>query len=171
MIGHFEIGSKGTGDLSLAPRAKQLVVTEAKMFSKLSPGVTNAKYFNQAARNIACLAEVAKRANRRPSTFDRIGFFVIAPKSRIEEGVFVDHLNIDGIKETVERRVSEYEDESKRDWYETWFLPIFDTMSIRSISWEEILSVISASDSSGAQELSSFYGKCLEFNEWVGQRF
>jgi len=78
VIGHFSIGENGAGDLSLKENAKELVVTEAKMFSKLSNGVTNAKYFDQAARNVACIAELAKRASIAPFSFDNIAFYVIA---------------------------------------------------------------------------------------------
>ena len=61
---------------SESPRLNQRlpVVIEAKMFSKLSPGVTNAKYFNQAARNVACMAEIANRAGIDPASFEDIAF-------------------------------------------------------------------------------------------------
>ena len=63
VIGDFDIGKENIGGLSLKPDARQFVVTEAKMFSKLSSGVKNAGYFNQAARNVACIAEVIRLAN------------------------------------------------------------------------------------------------------------
>lgn len=66
VIGDFVIGSDCRGDLSLADGASRFLVTEAKMFSKLSSGVTNARYFNQASRNIACIAETIFRANILP---------------------------------------------------------------------------------------------------------
>jgi hypothetical protein len=112
VIGHFEIGANGAGDLSLPTTARQFVVTEAKMFSKLSSGVTNARYYNQAARNVACIAEVTKRAGISPDSLVGVGFYVIAPKSRIDEGVFSDQMNLGHIKDTVYRRIAEYEDPS-----------------------------------------------------------
>ena len=83
VIGHFDIGKDAYGDLTLRKDAKQLIVTESKMFSKLSSGVTNAKYFNQAARNVACIAEIANRAGIEHALFEDIDFFVVAPKVRI----------------------------------------------------------------------------------------
>ena len=68
VIGQFEIGKNADGDLTLNEGAKQLVVIEAKMFSKLSAGVTNAGYFNQAARNVASIAEIANRAGIGPAS-------------------------------------------------------------------------------------------------------
>ena len=63
VIGHFHIGHVGRADLSLSHDASQFIVLEAKMFSKLSSGVTHARYFDQAARTVACMAEVLRRAN------------------------------------------------------------------------------------------------------------
>jgi hypothetical protein len=63
VIGHFEIDHASHARLNLAPEAEQFVVIEAKLFSPLSPGVTKAKYFDQAARSVACIAEVLFQAN------------------------------------------------------------------------------------------------------------
>jgi len=90
VIGDFVIGANREGDLSLAEGASRILVTEAKMFSKLSSGVKNASYFNQAARNVACIAEVICRAQISPSSLEKIGFFVIAPESQINDGVFAE---------------------------------------------------------------------------------
>jgi len=171
VIGQFLIGENADGDLSLEEGATQLVVTEAKMFSKLSPGVTNAKYFNQGARNVACIAEIAKRANIAPSLFEDIAFYVIAPKVRIDEGVFSEQMQKIDIREKVQRRVSEYEDQAKSLWFEEWFLPVLEAIKVRCISWEEILAVIVKHDEADGRELGQFYEKCFEFNKFVAKRY
>ena len=58
VIGKFEIGKNGDCDLSLYPGAAELTVSDAKMLSKLSAGVQHAKYYTQAARTVACIAEI-----------------------------------------------------------------------------------------------------------------
>src|SRR3954451_1673056 len=63
VMGHFAIGDPGTSGLSLAPDAQQLVILEAKLFNRLSSGIRNALYYDQAARSVACLAEVLRRAD------------------------------------------------------------------------------------------------------------
>jgi len=171
VIGHFEIGKNADGDLTLREGASQLVVTEAKMFSKLSAGVTNAKYFNQAARNVACIAEVAYRAGIAPATFEDIAFYVVAPQIRIEEGVFATEMTREDIREIVQRRVSEYEDPAKLQWFDEWFLPTLDTIGLRSISWEELRAVVSENNEADGDELGDFYAKCLEFNKPVAKRY
>ena len=60
IIGHFEIGKRGKTDLVLWDNATQLVLLEAKILSHLSSGVKNVKYFDQAARNVACIAEISQ---------------------------------------------------------------------------------------------------------------
>jgi len=164
VIGHFEIGKNGSGDLSLKDDARQLVVTEAKIFSKLSAGVTNARYFNQAARNVACMAEVVHRAGLSPSEFQKLGFYVVAPESRITEGNFSDHIGKESIREVVLRRVSEYADPNQNKWFDEWFLPTLEATDVRCMPWEELLVVIEEHDPAEATELREFYANCLKFN-------
>jgi hypothetical protein len=57
------------------------------MFSVLSSGVTRATYFDQAARNVACIAEVLFRAKREPAKMGVLGFFVLAPDEQISGAV------------------------------------------------------------------------------------
>lgn len=88
VIGHFSIGEGGKADLSLDKNATQFVVTEAKMFSELSAGVTNAPYFNQAARTVACMAEISRIAGIAPKSFDNIAFYVLAPEKKNKRRCF-----------------------------------------------------------------------------------
>ena len=52
VIGNVTIGISALADAKLLPDATQFIVTEAKLFSPLSPRVTHAAYFDQAARSI-----------------------------------------------------------------------------------------------------------------------
>lgn len=160
-IGHFTIGDIGKADLSLLPDVNHFVVLEAKMFSKLSSGVTNAGYFDQAARNVGCIAETIKRAERDPSEIS-LGFYLLAPQSQIEQGVFKE-MSCTSIKQKVERRVSEYGGE-KEEWYCSWFLPTFQNIDIRPISWEELITDIGEQDLDSANDIGEFYKYCVEFN-------
>ena len=164
VIGHFSIGEKGTADLSLTENATEFVVTEAKMFSKLSDSTTNASYFNQAAWSVACMAEVAKKAGIAPTSFANVAFYVIAPEAKIEEGVFAEYMDVESMRNVVFQRVKEYDDPEKNDWFEEWFLPMSEAANIRSISWEEILTIITDQDETEGASLIDFYAKCLKFN-------
>ena len=171
VIGQFQIGAKGDGDLSLSSRATRLVVTEAKMFSKLSSGVKNATFFNQAARNVACIAEVLRRAEAAPERMQRIGFFVVAPQSQIDGGVFSSLLQQDAIREVVAMRVAAYESEDKTRWFHESFMPTLDRIRIGEISWESLVQLISEHDPGFGTELANFYAKCLDCNQFVLRRF
>ncbi len=162
-IGHFEIGDAGKSDLALIPNTSHLVILEAKMFSKLSSGVKNASYYNQAARNVACIAEVLNRGQINPSKLSYLGFFVIAPRSQIEKGIFTKYVSRPSIQKTVERRANEYDD-SKEDWLKNWFYPTIQHINIGVISWEELISTISTKDQTAGNDLKVFYELCLKYN-------
>lgn len=85
-IGQFDIGRQSKGELALRAGATYFAVLEAKMFSALSSGVKNAPYFNQAARNVACVAEVLHRAGAKPEAMEYLAFHVVAPREQIESG-------------------------------------------------------------------------------------
>jgi hypothetical protein len=163
VVGHFSIGEKGKADLSLTHEATQLLVLEAKMFSSLSSGVTNAKYFDQAARNVACIAEVFHRAKLPPRPSLQIGFYVLAPNSQIEQGKFSKEMERSSIEQKVEQRVQEYGGD-KDDWYSEWFQPIFQLMEIQVISWEKLILSIAEHEPETADRFDEFYRHCIEFN-------
>jgi hypothetical protein len=157
------IGSKGKTDLELTPDASHFVVLEAKMYSGLSSGVTHAKYYDQAARSVACMAEVLSRADRKPQSFSQLGFYVLAPKDQIKSRTFSRHLGKQSIKDKVNRRISAYD--GKRDaWFKEWFKPTLEIIDIRSISWEAILEIISERESKTGGSLNEYYSQCLTFN-------
>lgn len=173
VIGHFDIGDRGKADLSLKKGAQQFLVLEAKMFSELSERVTNADYFDQAARTIACMAEVLHRAKQSPSELKKLGFYVLAPESQInEKRVFEEKLALDSIRMIVQRRVAEYEDEAKNQWYKEWFEPLLglDCFEIQAISWESIIEFIRLQDAQAGEEFQQFYQLCFEFNKKTGKR-
>ena len=105
VVGHIAVGQEGKADLALAadapPGAAQLLVLEAKLSSGLSVGTKNVPDYDQAARNVACMAEVLQRAEVAPDKFASLGFYVLAPRARIEAGVFASQLT----RESVLRKV------------------------------------------------------------------
>ena len=73
VIGHFDIERAPKADEMFLPQATQLIVAEAKIYSPLSSGTRHAPKFDQAARNVACIAELLDKANRLPSEVPRFG--------------------------------------------------------------------------------------------------
>jgi len=168
IFGHIRIGRGGKADASLEPDATHLIVTEAKIFSKLSGGVKNAPYFNQAARYTACITELLYRANRKPTDMKRLGLYVLAPAETIADGWFKRPLDKTDIRQKVEKRVQAYEGE-KDGWFEDWFLPVLELTDIRCLSWESISEYIGSVDTAYSIGLQDFYQKCLSFNRPANQ--
>ena len=163
VIGHFRIGDKRKADISLLPDATQLVVLEAKLMSGLSTGVKNALNYDQAARNVACIAEVLHRAHRSAASMKRLGFYLLAPRGQIEQGMFGKQMSWEAISDKVAQRVHKYGG-AKDDWYHTWFQPLWPSIKIDLISWEEIITTIRQWDITAGEELEAFYQQTLVFN-------
>lgn len=163
VVGHFTIGRQAKADLELNEGAAQFTVVEAKVGSPLSAGTSNAKYFDQAARNVACMAEVIKRSGASPSDFSRLDFVVLAPRSSIEKGTFAEQMSPSSIRSKVERRVAEYEGQL-HEWHENAFNLIMDQIKLYSLSWEETIHWIGDHETGVANDLFEFYELCMDFS-------
>jgi hypothetical protein len=163
VLGHFVIGDPGTAALSLMPGARQLLVFEAKLFARLSAGVRNAPYYDQAARSVACVAETLRRAERAPEKMEELAFILLAPQARLDDGIFEWDLALDAIRRKVRRRIEDYAGE-RDTWFREWFEPTWRRIEVRSLSWEEIIEVIAFHSLEDGHVIDSFYGQCLRFN-------
>lgn len=169
VIGHFRVGEKGQADLTLEPDADQFVVVEAKMFSALSKGTTHAPTYNQAARNVACMAELVRLsqrdspAPRDPAEILDKAFFVLAPREQLEAGVFAEFMEKSSLERVVAARVALY-DPPRTEWFETCFLPTLASMRVACLAWETVIADIKAADPPFGDDLEIFYNRCLEFN-------
>lgn len=163
VIGHFQIGAKAKADFELIPGATQFTVVEAKVGSPLSSGTSNAPYFDQAARNVACIAEVLAESDIIPATLERLDFIVLAPQLSIEKGTFVEEIQPSSIRSKVMRRVSEYEGQLD-EWFKNYFEPTIERIRLVSLSWESAIEWIFGSRPEIREQLEDFYELCLEFN-------
>jgi len=163
VIGHFTIGDPGTAGLTLRPDAGQFVVIEGKLYNRLSAGVKNAPYYDQAARSVACIAEALRRAGREPGSMDDLAFLVVAPRARIDDGIFTWETAHDAVRRKVRRRVEDYAGE-RDGWFRDWFEPTLDRIDIRSMSWEDVIDAIAFHAPEAGQLVDSFYGECLRHN-------
>ncbi|HLW90495.1 MAG TPA: hypothetical protein VKS78_04230 [Roseiarcus sp.] len=165
VIGHVTIGSGAKADVVLKKGASQFVVIEAKLFSPLAPNVKKAPGFNQAARNVACIAEVLCRAEQHPERIPSIGFFVLAPQVQIEKNIFSPLMDKSSIRDKVTQRVRKYDESDKDQWLNKWFEPTLDRARVETLSWEHIIELIHNEDPTFGSDLSGFYRDCLQFNQ------
>jgi hypothetical protein len=163
IIGHIEIGAAGKAGAELLSNARQLVAVEAKIGSSLKGGTRNAPTFDQAARSVACIAEVLSRAGRRPDQMNSLGFLVAAPQANLDKGAIAAKLEKSSIEAAVRSRAQAFSRELY-PWLEAWFLPTLERIIIASLSWESLISDIQDLDDSAGQDFATFYEKCLEYN-------
>jgi hypothetical protein len=137
------------------------------MFSDLSAGVSYADYFDQAARTVACMAEVLKRAKRAAPEMSKLGFHVLAPLQKVSEGSFQKLVNSDSIGPKVEQRVREWVEEHKDDkaeWLSEWFEPVLERIKLDVLAWEDVVATITQHDAQAGETIKVFYDRCLECN-------
>lgn len=168
VIGHIKINSGVRGDATLLDGLSQFVVTEAKLGSSLSAGTKNAPSYDQAARNVACMAHMLGEANIDPTNVERLGFSVIAPEAQIKNGVFGELVTKPSIKDKVAARVADY-GEKHRSWFETIFLPTLNRIDVRLLAWEDIVKFIDSR--SNGEGLAEFYKKCIDYNPLRNGRY
>ncbi|MHB0878613.1 MAG: hypothetical protein ACYC5O_21450 [Anaerolineae bacterium] len=161
VVGHFRIGAAAKADLSLAVGATHLAVLEAKLFSGLSAGIAHASDYDQAARTVACMAEVLRRAGSRPAGV-ALAFTVLAPQSQIDRGLFVG-VTAESIGRQVAARVETYGHE-RDDWHDRWFLPTLERTRVEVVSWEEVIAAANRAGGDWVEGLREFYRRCLEAN-------
>jgi len=163
LFGHLDVGLHGKTDVALRPDAGQFVAVEAKILAPLSGGTKNDPEFGQAARYLACMAEILSRAGRPPGKLQSLAFFVLAPESQIQRGLFSDHLSKDSIRRSVSKRASQFGGDLD-NWLHNWFEPCLEAVVIGALSWEEVIHTIGSTDSDAQAFLGDFYRRSLEFN-------
>jgi hypothetical protein len=176
VVGDFSYINDTKSGLEILNDAKRFSVYEAKMYSPLSSGTKNAPNYDQAARNVACIAYALQNAGRRPELMDCVGFYVVAPESEIERRQFEHAMQPDSIRSRIDERVQQFTGiarDTLRDWQAEWFNPLVSKMdseqSLKCVSWEELLEQILASPTSPGPEITEFYEKCKQHNRAVGR--
>ena len=81
-LGDFSIDYKSSGEIHVSKSATTFGIIEAKMGSNLSKGTTNAPNYNQASRNLACIA------NNVVSKTCKTFFALVAPNKKIKQYKF-----------------------------------------------------------------------------------
>lgn len=166
VVGFISLAEERVRDLFVEPTSTHFVVLEAKLGSGLAAGTRNVRWYDQAARSVACMAEALSepRCAAGPEQFETLGFHVVAPREQLASGVIDEHLRKDGIHAKVERRIREYGDGDYDRWFTEWFEPTLGAMDISSVSWEDVIDVIRGEDQAEGKAFEEFYECCLRHN-------
>lgn len=154
-----------------------IVVIEAKMNSALASCITHASDYNQAARNIACLAKLTMT---HVELQKKSAFIVFAPRKKIEDwhnaGRDPNEM-IKGAWTTIKDQMAERDKQGEKgknharylnvdneESMETAVNSIIETSKSKAMPWEEVIECM-ADDKTGAYEfLKRFYKQtCDEY--------
>ena len=165
VIGHFTIAPGVRGDAKLTTDARQFLVAEAKLGSSLSAGTKNAPSYDQAARNVACMAYMIGLSPIKLDRLDCLAFYVLAPQRQIDAGLFGNLVTKESILKKVQARVDQYQGTWDL-WFKEIFQPVLDRIEVGILSWESILDSLPVN--AETSEIREFYTRCLQFNPQRG---
>jgi len=157
VLGDFEVDASNRGDIVIKGSDGTFGVLEAKMGSRLSAGTKNAPIYNQASRNVACIAF------NTLSTNHNIFFFVVAPEQKIDEHQIRQQVDLKVMLEQISNRFDLYDKNSHVYSLKEKVLQRASTCvcSVQSYeSWLEKLKTHSAYSS-----LVEFKNRCYVFNK------
>ena len=150
ILGDFEIDYSERGEVKKKESAEILGIIEAKMGSNLSQSTTNAPDYNQASRNVCCLAHTTQ--NTDCETF----FIITAPQKTIDKYNFKEQTA--QIKTQIEKRFPlsgiDFDEKIRKK---------VDECTIAIISYEEWIEKIINYEVKSL--LSVFYEKCKKYNK------
>lgn len=155
-LGDFIVDAANRGDISVKETDGIFGVIEAKMGSKLSAGTKNAPNYNQASRNLACIA-----FNTR-STKHNIFFTVVAPERKIEEHNIRQDVDLQVMLVQIGNRFDSYDASSKVYALKENVLNRAKTCTCSVISYESWIDELSSH--SAYSSLVEFKERCYRFN-------
>ena len=177
VVGHITIREGTKARLQLLPNASQFIAVEAKMFSPLAAGTTNARDYDQATRTIACMAQTIAHAGMNVHNIELPGFYVMAPEARnrlVSSVALEDIVQTARISISLRNRVAAYQEAGLDTggtlvaWENDFFLPLLNRLHaekrIGVLSWEDAIKAVRRVDEVEGHILSQFYDCCCEQN-------
>lgn len=159
VIGHFDCRRKR--GIEIRRDATHLHVLEAKLNSPLSKKTSNASGYDQAARNVACIAHEVELAGGEPSRFATLRFTVVAPAKHREKHQHL--LTRTSIERKVLARIDNYAEPERQghlNWYTERFLPVMDRICVQFVTWEEVIHQVEQQAPELGCMLRAFYEQC-----------
>ena len=132
----------------------------------LSLGVANARTFNQATRNVACIAHTLAQAGRSPQEV-ACGFWIIAPESIIAKGSFAPALDRNNVLLGINERIQRYSGDRRatlEGWFDEWVKPTLANVQLGCWSWEQSVGAIEQANPELGEQIRDFYANTLRFS-------
>ncbi len=155
-LGDFSVDFNTRGQIKILKNAKIFGIMEAKMGSNLSKGTKYFKNYNQASRNLACIAYNTMGTNCE------IFFYVVAPENKIKQHEINKQIDLQTMIDQISLRFKDYSDEFKKDHKMDLIIFKASQCKVQAISYEEwILKVM---DEESRKFLTEFYNKAKHWN-------
>ncbi|NME70942.1 hypothetical protein [Flammeovirga aprica] len=150
-LGDFSVNYEERGEITVEKNASIFGIIEAKMKSNLSKGTTHAPDYNQASRNIVCIAHNTPREDC--DTF----FIVVAPEKMIKHHQTKEQLKASVVNSQIENRfeISELDVDEQ-------IMQSVSRCKTAVLSYEEWIEYFKDKDLK--DELGAFYKECLKWN-------
>ena len=158
-LGDFHIDPLNRGIIRINGKNGIFGVIEAKMGSNLSQGTRNAPRYDQASRNLACIAFNTIK------TSHRIFFAVVAPEKKIEEYEIEKQVNISTIARKIYKRFEMYKTDPKVYAYKEPLLNRVQKSTCLVLSYETWLKALKDSHCEHYSILNKFKNLCYKYNK------
>ncbi len=155
-LGDFHVDSANRGDISIDGAGGTFGVIEAKMGSPLSSGTKNAPGYDQASRNLACIAF------NTLSTDHRIFLAVAAPQQKIEEHGIQEQVTVSRMTSKIASRFDMYDSDSRVHALKDRVLQRAHACTCFTLSYESWLDALSKHEA--YPHLDEFKNQCYRFN-------
>jgi hypothetical protein len=165
VLGHVELATGSKRGLQIKSSASQFVVFEAKMYSTLSAGTKNCEEYDQATRNVACMAHTLSTRQLHPDKIESLAFIVVCPQEC--RGLHMPFLSKEVMANKITQRIGGYAntrpDEAGKlaEWSQQWLQPLLKKIEIQCHTWESIVSTSIGSSPAIGKAFEEFYNRCI----------
>ena len=157
-IGDFDVDFEVKGAIKLQDNAKLFGIIEAKMGSNLSQGTKNAPDYNQASRNLACIAKESLDYESCKTFFG-----VVAPEIKIDDYKLKAQVEKDFMLQQISNRFEMYPTQFRQEERMSEILVKAKETDVWVISYEEWLEHFT--NVAIINEISDFYIKAKKWNK------
>lgn len=173
VIGSFSMRDNKVSGITISNDEKvEFAIIEAKIGSPLSKGVTYAKYFDQAARNVGCLITESFLANVKVDLIEQLTLIVLTSKNNVNYKEIKTLATKKNVITKLNKRYDEFifANPNKIGVLKKWNVYKEKLFKLKKINinvytWEYILDLIKDIDHKFYEEYKHFYVQTLKHNK------
>lgn len=152
IVGHFSIGATKSG-IEVDADCRYLAVFEAKLYSPIAGGISNAPGYDQVSRTIGCVINSLLRAGCP----DPYAAHVVVLYPADHTGIAPARYNTSYLEHQIAARVEGFGLPASSAFARGWRATL-EAVQLTFVTWEEVLAGI------GNDQLDQFYQYCRRFN-------